>query len=58
MQNAAVSPEMLSAEENDQAVAAAKATLELAFLLLKSKFINGRIIWYSSMKVFPMLQNF
>ncbi|CAO2149935.1 unnamed protein product [Urochloa humidicola] len=35
MQNAAVSPEMLSAEENDQAAAAAKETLELAFLLLK-----------------------
>nr|CAB3490441.1 unnamed protein product [Digitaria exilis] len=35
MQNAAVSPEMLSAEESDQAVAAAKETLELAFLLLK-----------------------
>ncbi|CAL4986239.1 unnamed protein product [Urochloa decumbens] len=35
MQNAVVSPEMLSAEENDQAVAAAKETLELAFLLLK-----------------------
>ncbi|CAN6381913.1 unnamed protein product [Urochloa humidicola] len=35
MQNAAVSPEMLSAEENEQAVAAAKETLELAFLLLK-----------------------
>ncbi|RLM58264.1 hypothetical protein C2845_PM18G11880 [Panicum miliaceum] len=35
MQNAAVSPDMLSAEENDQAVAAAKETLELAFLLLK-----------------------
>lgn len=52
MQNAAVSPEMLSAEENDQAVAAAKETLELAFLLLKSKFINGCIIWYSSMKVY------
>ncbi|KAJ1276589.1 hypothetical protein BS78_05G226100 [Paspalum vaginatum] len=34
MQNAAVSPEMLSAEEKDQAVAAAKETLELAFLLL------------------------
>ncbi|CAN6363575.1 unnamed protein product [Urochloa humidicola] len=35
MQNATVSPEMLSAEENEQAVAAAKETLELAFLLLK-----------------------
>ncbi|CAO2142575.1 unnamed protein product [Urochloa humidicola] len=35
MQNAAISPEMLSAEENDQAAAAAKETLELAFLLLK-----------------------
>ncbi|KAG2563845.1 hypothetical protein PVAP13_8KG368602 [Panicum virgatum] len=33
--NAAVPPDMLSAEENDQAVAAAKETLELAFLLLK-----------------------
>lgn len=35
MKNAAVSPEMLSAEEKDQAVAAAKETLELAFLLLQ-----------------------
>jgi len=35
IQNAAVPPDMLSAEENDQAVAAAKETLELAFLLLK-----------------------
>jgi len=34
MKNAAVSPEMLSAEEKDQAVAAAKETLDLAFLLL------------------------
>ncbi|KAL6654561.1 hypothetical protein ACP70R_008026 [Stipagrostis hirtigluma subsp. patula] len=34
MENAAVSPEMLSAEEKDQAVAAARETLELAFLLL------------------------
>jgi nuclear pore complex protein Nup107 len=54
MQNAAVSPETLSAEENDQAVAAAKETLELAFLLLKSKFITGCIIWCTSMKIcFP-----
>lgn len=51
MQNDAVSPEMLSAEENDQAVAAAKETLELAFLLLKSKFINGCIIWCTSVKI-------
>ncbi|XP_062182499.1 nuclear pore complex protein NUP107 [Phragmites australis] len=34
MENAVVSPEMLSAEEKDQAVAAARETLELAFLLL------------------------
>ena len=52
MQNAAVSPDMLSAEENDQAVAAAKETLELAFLLLKSKFINGCIIWRISVKIY------
>lgn len=37
MKNAAVSPEMLSAEEKDEAVAAAKETLDLAFLLLRSK---------------------
>ena len=52
MQNAAVPPDMLSAEENDQAVAAAKETLELAFLLLKSKFINGCIIWRISVKIY------
>ncbi|KAL6908067.1 hypothetical protein ACP4OV_002237 [Aristida adscensionis] len=34
MENAAVSPEMLSVEEKDQAVAAARETLELALLLL------------------------
>ncbi|EEC80177.1 hypothetical protein OsI_22031 [Oryza sativa Indica Group] len=34
MENASISPEMLSAEEKSQAVAAAKETLELAFLLL------------------------
>lgn len=37
MKNAAVSPDMLSAEEKDQAVAAARETLDLAFLLLHSK---------------------
>lgn len=34
MENSSVPPEMLSAEEKDQAVAAARQTLELAFLLL------------------------
>uniref|UniRef100_A0A0A9EP24 Nuclear pore complex protein n=1 Tax=Arundo donax TaxID=35708 RepID=A0A0A9EP24_ARUDO len=34
MENAAVSPEILSAEEKDQAVATARETLELAFVLL------------------------
>ncbi|TVU23912.1 hypothetical protein EJB05_26300 [Eragrostis curvula] len=34
MVNAAVAPEMLSVEEKDQAVSAARETLELAFLLL------------------------
>ncbi|KAG8090488.1 hypothetical protein GUJ93_ZPchr0011g26904 [Zizania palustris] len=34
MENASVSPEMLSAEEKSQAIAAARETLELAFLLL------------------------
>jgi nuclear pore complex protein Nup107 len=37
MMNAAVSPEMLSAEEKGQAVAAAKETLNLACSLLRSK---------------------
>jgi nuclear pore complex protein Nup107 len=37
MENSSVPPEMLSAEEKDQAVAAATQTLELAFLLLLSK---------------------
>lgn len=40
MENASISPEMLSAEEKSQAVAAAKETLELAFLLLYSKLLN------------------
>ncbi|VAH13154.1 unnamed protein product [Triticum turgidum subsp. durum] len=35
MENSSVPPEMLSAEEKDQAVAAATQTLELAFLLLE-----------------------
>lgn len=37
MENSSVPPEMLSAEEKDQAIAAATQTLELAFLLLESK---------------------
>lgn len=41
MENAAVPPEMLSAEEKDQAVAAARETLELAFFLLLSKLTKN-----------------
>jgi nuclear pore complex protein Nup107 len=40
MVNATVAPEMLSVEEKDQAVAAARETLELAFLLLHSKLFG------------------
>jgi hypothetical protein len=53
MENSSVPPDMLSAEEKDQAVAAATQTLELAFLLLLSKFKLSLLHQHTKPLYFP-----
>ncbi|XP_051181315.1 nuclear pore complex protein NUP107 isoform X1 [Lolium perenne] len=49
MENSSVPPDMLSAEEKDQAVAAATQTLELAFLLL----LREERPWLNAVEISP-----